>query len=205
MCNSGLDLHSSTASHIFGIPFEGVTKEEREKAKAIGFGLNYGLGAKGLKTNLKVTKNIDITEKEANDLKRQFQAIYPVITDYLEKAANKSLQHGYVTTLAGRICKTRDLEDAVYTIKNRGKNLPIQGLCADMLKIAMGRLFLLLEPRGVKLVNCIHDELVFECRAEEAEEVAMIVKTEMEKAGNLYLTNVPCVVKVTIGDHWKKD
>ncbi len=76
-------------------------------------------------------------------------------------------------------------------IERECKNFPVQGLCADMLKIAMGNLFLILEPRGVKLVNCVHDELVFECKTEEAEEVATIVKTEMEKAGALFLKDLP--------------
>jgi DNA polymerase I-like protein with 3'-5' exonuclease and polymerase domains len=73
-----------------------------------------------------------------------------------------------------------------------------------MLKIAMGNLFLIIEPRGVKLVNCVHDELVFESKAEETEEVAAIVKTEMEKAGALFLKDIPCVAEVTISDTWEK-
>lgn len=68
----------------------------------------------------------------------------------------------------------------------------------------MGNLFLILEPRGVKLVNCVHDELVFECKAEEVEEVAAIVKTEMEKAGELFLIDLPCIAEVTISDTWEK-
>ena len=89
-------------------------------------------------------------------------------------------------------------------IERECKNLPVQGLCADMLKIAMGNLFLILEPGGVKLVNCVHDELVFECKAEEADEVAAIVKTEMEKAGALFLKDIPCIAEVKISDTWEK-
>ena len=74
-----------------------------------------------------------------------------------------------------------------------------------MLKIAMASLFLLLEPSGVKLVNCVHDELVFECKAAEADEIGEIVKTEMERAGSLFLKDLPCVVDVTIADFWKKE
>lgn len=124
----------------------------------------------------------------------------------MENAGYKSLRDGYVRTSAGRICKTRTPgeKEEDYTIKNRGKNLPIQGTCADMLKISMENLFSILEPRGVKLINSVHDELVFECKAEEADEVAAIVKTEMEKAGSMFLKDLPCVVKVTIADYWKK-
>ena len=73
-----------------------------------------------------------------------------------------------------------------------------------MLKIAMGNLFLILEPRRVKLVNCVHDELVFECKEENADEVATIVKTEMEKAGALFLKDIPCIAEVKISDTWEK-
>jgi DNA polymerase I-like protein with 3'-5' exonuclease and polymerase domains len=73
-----------------------------------------------------------------------------------------------------------------------------------MLKISMGNPFLILEPRGVKLVNCVHDELVFECKAEEADEVAAIVKTELEKAGALFLKDIPCIAEVKISDTWEK-
>jgi len=74
-----------------------------------------------------------------------------------------------------------------------------------MLKIAMANLFLILEPRGVKLVNCIHDELVFECKADEAEEIGQLVKAEMEKAGSLFLKDLPCLVEVTVDNYWKKE
>lgn len=74
-----------------------------------------------------------------------------------------------------------------------------------MLKIAMGNIFLVLEPRGVRLINSVHDELVFECNEEEAEEIGEIIKAEMEKAGSLFLKDLPCVVDVTIADFWKKE
>ena len=90
-------------------------------------------------------------------------------------------------------------------IERECKNLPVQGLCADMLKLAMANLFLILEPRGIKLVNCIHDELVFECKEEEAEEIGQIIKAEMESAGSLFLKDLPCLVEVTIADFWKKE
>jgi DNA polymerase I-like protein with 3'-5' exonuclease and polymerase domains len=104
------------------------------------------------------------------------------------------------------MCKTRNPnnKEEDYKIKNKGKNLPVQGLCADILKIAMGNLFLILEPRGIKLINFVHDELVFECKVEEAEEVAAIVKNEMEKAGALFLKDIPCISEVKISDTWEK-
>ena len=83
--------------------------------------------------------------------------------------------------------RSLDMNAKKGNIERECKNLPVQGLCADMLKIAMANLFLILEPREVKLVNCIHDELVFECKAEEAEEIGKIIKVEMEKAGSFFL------------------
>ena len=199
------DLHKRTASQMFNVPLEEVTKNQRYMAKSINFGLNYGLGASTLREKLKMDIGLDISETEAQNMKTTFQGIYPKVTQYLHEAGERSFKEGYVHTLAGRRCCTLDpgVETAEYTVKNRGKNLPIQGLCADMVKHAMGELFLKLEPKGVKLINMVHDELVFECKAAEAEEVGSIVKEEMEAAGRLYLNVLPCEVEVTIDDYWR--
>jgi DNA polymerase I-like protein with 3'-5' exonuclease and polymerase domains len=90
------------------------------------------------------------------------------------------------------------------SIKRESKNLPIQSLCADMIKEAMAEIFLKLEPKKVKFINTIHDELVFECPDNMAQEVAQVVKEEMEKAGSKYLTDMPCISEVSIGKCWEK-
>jgi DNA polymerase I-like protein with 3'-5' exonuclease and polymerase domains len=203
-----LDLHKETASQMFHVPLREVTKQQRNIAKSINFGLNYGMGASGLKDKLKIDVGIDVTEEEAQRLKKVFQKLYPSVTKYLSNAGEKGYREGSIRTLGGRLCKTIDPDGKKveeYTIKNRGKNLPVQGLCSDMLKIAMGSIFLILEPRGVRLINSVHDELVFECRAEESEEISQVIKVEMEKAGNLFLKELPCLVEVTIDDYWKKE
>jgi DNA polymerase I len=203
-----LDLHKETASQMFNVPLEQVTKQQRNIAKAINFGLNYGMGASGLKDKLKIDVGIDVPEEEAKRLKNVFQKLYPSVTKYLYNAGEKGFLEGSVKTLGGRLCKTIDPDGKKveeYTIKNRGKNLPVQGLCADMLKIAMGNIFLILEPKGVRLINSVHDELVFECKAEESEEIGQIIKSEMEKAGNLFLIDLPCLVEVTIDNYWRKE
>ena len=203
-----IDLHKQTASQMFNVPIDSVTKLQRNIAKSINFGLNYGMGASGLKDKLKIDVGIDVTEDEAKRLKDIFQKLYPLVTKYLYNAGEKGFRDGSIRTLGGRLCKTIDPDGKKveeYTIKNRGKNLPVQGLCADMLKIAMGNIFLVLEPRGVRLINSVHDELVFECNEEEAEEIGEIIKAEMEKAGSLFLKDLPCVVDVTIADFWKKE
>ena len=204
---ANLDLHKETAAQMFNIPLEQVTKQQREIAKTINFGLNYGMGAQALKESLKINVDIEVTLEEAQKLKQTFQRLYPYVTKYLHKVGKEGFQKGEIRTLAGRMCKTKNpnKKEDDYKIKNKGKNLPVQGLCADILKIAMGNLFLILEPREIKLINSVHDELVFECKAEEADEVAAIIKNEMEKAGALFLKDIPCIAEVTIADFWKKE
>ena len=203
---ANLDLHKETAAQMFNVPSEHVTKQQREIAKTINFGLNYGMGTQSLKESLKMNVDIKVTLDEAQKLKQTFQLLYPHVTKYLHKASKEGFWNGEVRTLAGRMCKTRNpsKKEEDYKIKNKGKNLPVEGLCADMLKIAMGNLFLILEPHGTKLINSVHDELVFECKTEEAEEVAAIVKNEIEKAGTLFLKDIPCIAEVTISDTWEK-
>ena len=140
-------------------------------------------------------------------LKQTFQCLYPNVTKYLHKASKEGFQIGEIRTLAGRMCKTRNLnkKEEDYKIKNKGKNLPVQRLCADMLKIAMENLFLILELSKIKLINSVHDELVFECKIEEADEVAAIVKIEMEKAGSFFLKDISCIAEVTIADFRMKE
>lgn len=199
------DLHRRTASQMFGVPEEQVTKAQRSMAKSINFGLNYGMGASTLKERLKIDQNVDVTDEEAQKLIDAFRGMYPEVTSYLSCAAESSFQEGCVYTMAGRYCCTRDLgvETKEFTVRNRGKNLPIQGLCADIIKKAMGELFLILEPQGVKLINMVHDELVFECKAEDAVKVGETVKNVMEAAGREYLKDLNCIAEVTIEDYWK--
>lgn len=203
--NDKKDLHKRTAAQMFNLPLEQVTDAQRNMAKSINFGLNYGMGAATLKEKLKMDVGIDLSVDEAQRLKDVFQEMYPNVTNYLYKSGEKGTSQGYVYTAAGRLCVTMNVgvETPEYTSKNRGKNLPIQGLCADMLKTAMREIFLKLEPAGVKLINTVHDELVFECPAEMAEEVGKIVKTEMEKAGKQFLPDLPCVSTVTIDNYWR--
>jgi DNA polymerase I-like protein with 3'-5' exonuclease and polymerase domains len=145
------------------------------------------MGVQSLKESLKMNADIEITLDEAQKLKLTFQRLYPQVTKHLHKASKEGFQKGEIRTLAERICKTRDAnKEEDYKIKNKGKNLPVQGLCADILEIAMSNLFLMLEPREIKLNNSVHDELVFECKAEEADEAAAIIKNEMEKAGSFF-------------------
>ena len=210
--NKGLDLHRNTAAVMFKVSVDQVTKQQRGIAKSVNFGLNYGMGKRSLKEKLKLETGIDYTEDEIYQFIDWLENLYPDATNYRKIISQKGFNRLELRTEAGRLFKfdkpsaeTEEKYNAQKSaIERECKNLPVQGLCADMLKIAMGNLFLVLEPRGVKLVNCVHDELVFECKTEEAEEVAAIVKTEMEKAGELFLIDLPCIAEVTISDTWDK-
>ncbi len=210
--NGGLDLHRNTAAVMFKVPVDQVTKQQRGIAKSVNFGLNYGMGKRSLKEKLKLETGIDYTEGEVEKFIEDFKKLYPDVTNYLKTISQKGFNRLEVRTEAGRLFKfdkpSAETEEKYNAqkgnIERECKNLPVQGLCADMLKIAMGNLFLILEPRGVKLVNCVHDELVFECKTEEAEEVAAIVKTEMEQAGARFLTDLPCIAEVKVSDTWEK-
>jgi DNA polymerase-1 len=199
------DLHKLTASKIFKIPLESVDKKQRDIAKTVNFGIAYGMWTYGLQKKLK-TAGIEVTENEAEGIIKGFYEVYPGVAKYLRNISTEGLKNLEVRNCAGRLMKFEMPEDgkAQKSIKRESKNLPIQSLCADMIKIAMGNLFLVLEPKGVKFINTVHDELVFECKESQAEEVKDIVKAEMEKAGTLFLTDLPCIAEVTIRDMWEK-
>jgi len=209
----GLDLHRNTAAVMFKVPVGQVNTQQRGIAKSINFGLNYDMGRRSLTEKLKLETGIDYTEDEVGRLIEDFKSLYSEVTNYLKKVSEKGFNRLEIRTEAGRLFKfdkpSTETEEKYNkekgNIERECKNLPVQGLCAYMLKIAMANLFLILEPRGVKLVNCIHDELVFECKAEEAEEIGEIIKVEMEKAGSFFLKDLPCVVEVTTAGYWKKE
>jgi DNA polymerase I len=204
--NEEIDLHKLTASKIFKKPITEVDKKERNVAKTVNFGITYGMWTYGLKKKLKAA-GIEVTENEARTIINEFYKAYPGVTKYLRDISTKGLKDLELKNIAGRLIKFEKPEDdkAQGSIKRESKNLPIQSLCADIVKIAMANLFLILEPMGVKFVNTVHDELVFECTDAQAEEVKNIVRIEMEKAGALFLVDVPCIAEVTVSDYWKKD
>lgn len=203
--NNNLDLHKLTASKIYKVPLDKVTKTQRSIAKPVNFGIAYGLWVPGLKAAL-TKAGIEVSTEEAERVIRGFYKAYPAVSDYLNKAGEEGFKNLITRNKAGRVFKfdkPRDKrEDG--SIKRQAKNLPIQSLCADIVKVAMAEIFLKLEPRGVKFVNTIHDELVYEVPVDLVDEAAQVIKDEMEKAGKVYLTDLPCVSEVTIADHWRK-
>lgn len=203
--NSGGDLHKLTASLIFNKQLDQVSKEERNIAKTINFGLSYGMGGGGLQANLK-DNGIDISLDEAKEYIDTFFKNYPKVKGYLDDAGRSAVRDNEIRNVAGRLIKYRPAsnESERAAILREGKNNPIQSLNADILKAAMGQLFRRLKPHKTRLINVIHDELVFEVPGEHAETVSKIVKEEMETAGKEYLKSVPAIAEVTVGDVWQK-
>lgn len=204
--DKGVDLHKLTASKVFSLPIESIRKDSRERsiAKTINFGLNYGMSAPGLMKKLKTEAGIELSESEAKEYIRTFKEAYPAITLYLNRISQEGAQTRRLRNAAGRLLIIGDDKDEG-AAGREAMNLPIQSLCADMIKEALPKIQVKLEPMGVKFINTIHDELVFECKAEQADEVSSIVKTIMEEAGNRYLKNILCVADVSPSDYWAKE
>lgn len=200
---AGEDLHSTVASRMFQKPVSKTENPElRQRAKAINFGLVYGMGAAALATSLGVPVD------EGERLLQQYFKTFPRIKDHLEGSVQTALQKGYAETILGRRLvfdkETLEGPNARGELSRIAKNMPIQGTSADMTKLAMVRVHerLVDEHPGAGLVNTIHDELVVECDEAEGEKVAKAVRAEMEDAHKALLKTVPPLVEVHVGPHW---
>lgn len=203
--NKDTDLHKLTASKIFKVPLEDVTKQQRSIAKTVNFGIAYGMWKNGLMGNL-TQAGITIGDEEAEQVIKSFYKAYPEVSKYLYDIGEEGVKNCMVRNKAGRIIKfdPPKNEREKGKIKRESKNLPIQSLCADMVKVAMTNIFNAVDTGKVKFINTVHDELCFEAPEAIAEEVAQVVKEEMEKAGKIYLTDIRCVAEVKIADCWSK-
>ncbi|HEY7544340.1 MAG TPA: DNA polymerase [Blastocatellia bacterium] len=198
---SGEDLHSVTASQMFDVPISEVTKNQRAAAKQLNYGLMYGLGAQGL------AARIDCTVEEAEGLIRKYFAAYSGVAAWLRDAADRAVRERQTRTRAGRlICFTFDQEDRsqVAATQRIGKNGPLQGSNADMLKRALALLYDALKQFNAQIVNCVHDEIVVEVDETEAEECAHTVEREMLASAREFIRSVPVSVDATVGDAWLK-
>jgi len=203
--SQNMDLHKLTASKVFSLPIESISKESRERSisKTINFGLNYGMSSPGLIKKLRTEAEIELSRPEADSYISTFEKSYSAITSYRQNISQRGVVEGELRNVAGR----RLLIDASKDENGAGReamNLPIQSLCADMIKEALPEIQIKLEHLGVKLVNMVHDELVFECKAEIADYVCQVAKEEMIKSGSKYLKNIPCLVDGKISDYWEK-
>lgn len=197
--NHNVDIHTKTASQVFGIDINDVTSEQRSAAKAVNFGIVYGISDFGL------AKNLHIPVKEAKNYIDSYLNTYEDIKSYMDSTIEEAKEDGYVKTILNRRRYIPEIKSSNTILKNLGKrlamNAPIQGSAADIIKIAMVNVYKKLEERDLKskLVLQVHDELIIECIEEELEEVSKIVKDEMEHAVSM---DVNLDVDLNTGDSW---
>ncbi len=196
---SGADIHTSTASEVFGVPIEHVTKQLRSRAKAVNFGIVYGIG------DYSLACDIGTTRKEAAEYIASYLATYPGVDAYLKNTVAEAKEHGYVTTLFGRRRYIPELAVSNKITRAFGErvamNSPIQGSAADIIKLAMINTARALREEGLdaKLILQVHDELIIDSSEADAEAVKALLVREMERAATL---SVPLSVEVSVGKSW---
>lgn len=198
---SGEDLHRVTASQMLNIPLDQVTKDQRGAAKQLNYGIMYGLGAPGL------AARIDCSTEEADGLIRKYFAAYSGVASFLREAANRAIEDRETRTRSGRLIYfTFDANDRSQVAANQrlGKNAPIQGSSADIIKRALTLLYDALKPIDARIVNCVHDEIVVEVREDQSEQCASLLEREMVAAARDFIRSVPVTVDTAIGDAWLK-
>ncbi|MBI4850966.1 MAG: DNA-directed DNA polymerase [Acidobacteria bacterium] len=199
--NSGADLHCITASQMFGIALASVTPEHRSAAKQLNYGIIYGMGPQGL------ANRINRPLGEAERLIDRYFLTYSSVARWLEQAGRDALNNKQTRTRLGRLMYTESTETHELpqsAIIRLGKNMPIQGTSADISKYAMMLLYRSLAKTSARLINNVHDELVFEVAKDEAGEVAKIIEKEMVAAGQEFIHNVPVIVDLKISEAWLK-
>ena len=196
----GLDIHAMTASEIFGVPVKDMPADVRRRAKAINFGIVYGISGFGLANQL------GIAQSEANDYIKKYFTRFPGIRDYMEETKQFARTHGYVETLFGRRIHIREINSKVQGFRGGAEraaiNAPIQGAAADIIRRAMVKLPPLL-PAGVKMLLQVHDELIFEAPEKDVSLAQKIIVGVMEKAALPAVEiSVPLVVEARAADNW---
>ena len=196
---TGQDVHRVTASQVFGVPFEAVTPQMRRNAKAVNFGIVYGI------SDFSLAEDIGVSRAEAKNYIENYLNKYHGIRDFMAAVVEQGTRLGYVSTLYGRRRWLPELKDGKYMIREAAKrmamNSPIQGTAADVIKLAMLRVDKALQEAGLeaRLVLQVHDELIVECPEAEAETVAALVTREMEGAAKLA---VPLTAEAKTGRSW---
>ncbi len=193
------DIHRITAAEVFHTPFDEVTPLQRSNAKAVNFGIIYGISSFGL------GQDLNISRKEAEQFIQKYFQTYPKIKNYLDGLVAEAKEKGYSTTLFGRRRPIPELTSSNFMQRSFGErvamNSPIQGTAADIIKIAMNRVNQRLKENNMRsrLILQVHDELLVEAHKDEIEEVKRIMITEMLGAANL---DVPLETEVKTGNNW---
>ena len=196
---AGEDIHTKTAAAVFGISEDMVTEEMRKRAKAVNFGIVYGIGGFSL------AKDIGTSVAEATKYIKNYKMNYPDIDRYLDEVVKNAESDGYTTTAFGRRRYIPEINSQNGNMRAFGRriamNAPIQGTAADIMKLAMLRVDEALKREGLdaRIVMQVHDELVIEVRDEQIEKCRQLVKSEMEAAAEI---SVPLTVDVTVGKNW---
>lgn len=195
----GQDIHAQTASEVFGVPFQEVTPLMRRNAKAVNFGIIYGISDFGL------AQNIGCTRKEAKAYIERYFERYPGVKEYMNKNVEFAKKNGYISTMFGRIRKINELKSPNYMTRQFGErvsmNTPLQGSASDIIKLAMIKVYDRLKRENLKsrLILQIHDELIIDTVHDELGVVSKIIKEEME---NAVKTRIPLEVSVSFGKDW---
>ncbi|NKI25542.1 DNA polymerase I [Arenibacter sp. 6A1] len=195
----GEDIHASTASKVFNVPLEEVTREQRSNAKTVNFGIIYGVSAFGL------SNQTDLSRAEAKELIDTYYETYPKLRSYMSNQVNFARENGYVQTVLGRRRYLKDINGSNAIVRGAAErnavNAPIQGSAADIIKIAMINIYQKLQEGNykTKMLLQVHDELVFDVYKPELEDIKTMIKSEME---NAYTLPVPLDVEIGIGDNW---
>lgn len=197
--SSGEDIHTATAAQVFDMPKDMVTPLMRSRAKAVNFGIVYGIGAFSL------AKDIGVTRKEADTYIKGYLAAYPDVAKYMETVIEKAKEDGFVTTLFGRRRYLPELKASNHMVRSFGervaRNAPIQGTAADIIKIAMIRVYerLKKELPDAKLILQVHDELIVECKKQDSKTAMNILSEEMTNAARL---KVSLIADAADGESW---
>ncbi len=196
---NGEDIHASTASRVFNVPIDEVTREQRSNAKTVNFGIIYGVSAFGL------SNQTELSRSEAKELIETYYKTYPKLRNYMGEQVDFARDNGYVQTVLGRRRYLKDINAGNQVVRGAAErnavNAPIQGSAADIIKIAMINIHKKLYEGNykTKMLLQVHDELVFDCYKPELDEMKALIKSEME---NAYKMAVPLDVEVGIGENW---
>ena len=203
--NENVDIHSQTASKVFGIPIEDLDSEIRRSAKAINFGIIYGISAFGL------SKQLSCSQSEAKNFIESYFDQFPKIKSYMDAMIENAKMRGYVETFFGRRIPIKGINSKNFQERSFAErqsiNAPIQGSAADIIKRAMIKIHNVFQEKNIesKMLLQVHDELVFECPKDEISNVSNLIKKEMEQANlPLFPLNIPIVVDFGEADNWSE-